>query len=88
MSLPFASDADIHYTMPKDGPSCLPLALPFCWKDQSIDEKMQFYGAMRRLEDPLTRNFVLDFGNDDAWCASDLDTDELKLLFSKPVCLT
>lgn len=54
-------------------------------KFKDIDDKTQFYGAMRRLEDPLTKNFVLDFGNDDAWCASDLDTNELNLLLSKPV---
>lgn len=54
-------------------------------KFKDIDEKTQFYGAMRRLEDPLTKNFVLDFGNDDAWCASDLNTDEFNLLLSKPV---
>ncbi|KAJ5351406.1 hypothetical protein N7452_000380 [Penicillium brevicompactum] len=53
-------------------------------KFKDIDDKTQFYGAMRRLEDPLTKNFVLDFGNDDAWCASDLDTNELNLLLSKP----
>ena len=56
-------------------------------KFKDIDDKAQFYGAMRRLEDPLTKNFVLDFGNDDAWCASDLDTDELQKLLSKPVRL-
>ncbi|KAJ5382585.1 hypothetical protein N7517_000496 [Penicillium concentricum] len=53
-------------------------------KFESIDDKTQFYTAMRRLEDPLTQNFVLDFGNEEAWCASDLGTDELKQLLSKP----
>jgi hypothetical protein len=57
-------------------------------KFKDIDDKRQFFGAMRRLEDPLTQNFVLDFGNDEAWCASDLNTDELKLLLRKPVCFT
>lgn len=57
-------------------------------KFKNIDDKIQFFGAMRRLEDPLTQNFVLDFGNDEAWCASDLNTDEFKLLLSKPVCFT
>ena len=52
---------------------------------KNIDDKTQFYTAMRRLEDPLTQNFVLDFGNEEAWCASDLGTNELKLLLSKPV---
>ncbi len=52
---------------------------------KNIDDKTQFYTAMRRLQDPLTHNFVLDFGNEEAWCASDLGTNELKLLLSKPV---
>ncbi|KAJ5793789.1 hypothetical protein N7457_000388 [Penicillium paradoxum] len=51
---------------------------------KDIDDKTQFYHAMHRLKDPLTQNFVLDFGNEDAWCASDLNTSELKLLLSKP----
>lgn len=44
----------------------------------------------------ITRNYVVrrkmvlscyiwDFGNEEAWCASDLGTNELKLLLSKPV---
>ncbi|KAF4769724.1 hypothetical protein HAV15_011358 [Penicillium sp. str.  len=53
-------------------------------KFKDIDDKTQFYTAMRCLEDPLTQNFVLDFGNEEAWCASDLGTNELKLLLSKP----
>ncbi|KAJ5804676.1 uncharacterized protein N7518_000979 [Penicillium psychrosexuale] len=53
-------------------------------KFKNIDDKTQFYLAMRRLQDPLTRNFVLDFGNEEAWCASDLNTNELKRLLSKP----
>jgi hypothetical protein len=55
-------------------------------KFKDIDDKTQFHTAIRRLQDPLTQNFVLDFGNEDAWCASDLNTDELKLLLRKPVC--
>ncbi|KAK4861932.1 hypothetical protein LT330_003070 [Penicillium expansum] len=53
-------------------------------KFKNIDDKTQFYTAMRRLADPLTQNFVLDFGNEEAWCASDLGTNELELLLSKP----
>lgn len=52
---------------------------------KNVDDKTQFYAAMRRLGDPLTQNFVLDFGNEEAWCASDLGTKELKVLLSKPV---
>lgn len=72
-------------TTPRDYYSGLDNDGSLAEKFKDIDEKIQFYGAMRRLEDPLTKNFVLDFGNDDAWCASDLDTDELRLLLDKPV---
>lgn len=56
-------------------------------KFKDIDDKTQFSYAMRRLQDPLTRNFVLDFGDEDAWCASDLNRNEIELLLSKPVRL-
>lgn len=55
-------------------------------KFKNIDDDVQFQDAVCRLRDPLTRNFVLDFGDDDAWCASNLDTAELELLPTKPVC--
>lgn len=54
-------------------------------KFHDIDDKTHFYNAMRRLEEPCTRNFVLDFGNEDAWYAADLDTEDVKLLLSRPV---
>ncbi|KAJ5577039.1 hypothetical protein N7535_003965 [Penicillium sp. DV-2018c] len=53
-------------------------------KFMDIDDETQFHTAIRRLQDPLTQNFLLDFGNEDAWCASDLTTDEMKLLLRKP----
>lgn len=54
-------------------------------KFHDIDNKTHFYNAMRRLEDPRTRNFVLDFGNEDAWYGANLDTEDIKLLLSRPV---
>jgi len=54
-------------------------------KFNDIDDKSHFKPYMQRLSDPLTTNFVLDFGNEDAFCATDLDEDEFKLLLSKPV---
>lgn len=74
-------------TAPQDYYSSLDDEGPLVEKFKNIDDKTQFYLAMRRLQDPLTQNFVLDFGNDEAWCASDLDTNELKRLLSKPVSL-
>lgn len=72
-------------TAPQDYYSSLDDEGSLVEKFKNIDDKTQFYTAMRCLEDPLTRNFVLDFGNEEAWCASDLGTNELKLLLSKPV---
>lgn len=54
-------------------------------KFHDIDDKTHFGPYMRRLEDPRTWNFVLDFGNEDAWCATDLRTDDIKLLLRKQV---
>ncbi|KAJ5620679.1 hypothetical protein N7510_004663 [Penicillium lagena] len=53
-------------------------------KFHDIDDKTHFYNAMHRLEEPRTRNFVLDFGNEDAWCGADLDTEDVKRLLSRP----
>ncbi|OQE41407.1 hypothetical protein PENCOP_c005G06886 [Penicillium coprophilum] len=71
-------------TVPQDYYSSLDDEGSLVEKFKNIDDKVQFHTAMRRLRDPLTQNFVLDFGNEEAWCASDLGTDELKLLLSKP----
>ncbi|KAJ5687495.1 hypothetical protein N7536_010114 [Penicillium majusculum] len=71
-------------TAPQDYYSSLDDEGSLVEKFKDIDDKTQFYTAMRCLEDPLTQNFVLDFGNEEAWCASDLGTNELKLLLSKP----
>ncbi|KAJ5420886.1 hypothetical protein N7465_003405 [Penicillium sp. CMV-2018d] len=71
-------------TAPQDYYSSLDDEGSLVEKFKNIDDKTQFYTAMRSLEDPLTQNFVLDFGNEEAWSASDLGTNELKLLLSKP----
>ena len=55
-------------------------------KFHDIDDKTHFDHLMSRLHNPLTDNFVLDFGNEDAWCATNLKEDELKRLLSRPVC--
>jgi hypothetical protein len=60
-------------------------AWPLKDKFHDIDDPTHFKPYMKRLSDPLTKNFVLDFGNEDAFCATDLGKDEFKLLLSKPV---
>ncbi|KAJ5082526.1 hypothetical protein N7532_011569 [Penicillium argentinense] len=49
-----------------------------------IDNKANFAQSMKLLESPTTHNFVLDFGNEDAFCATNVETDEIKLLLRRP----
>ncbi|KAJ9389459.1 hypothetical protein DTO063F5_1952 [Paecilomyces variotii] len=53
-------------------------------KFNDIDQAAHFRDYQRRLEDISTENFVLDFGNDDAWCAVNLDTVDFEALLEKP----
>ncbi|KAL4917593.1 hypothetical protein BDW62DRAFT_218084 [Aspergillus aurantiobrunneus] len=57
-------------------------------KFHNIDEASHFRDNLARLRDVQTRNFVLDFGNEDAWCAVDLEREELTALLTsdKPIC--
>ncbi|EAW07677.1 uncharacterized protein ACLA_023920 [Aspergillus clavatus NRRL 1] len=52
-----------------------------------IDNEGHFQTYLRRLQDATTRNFVLDFGNDDAWCAMNLELEDISLLLRHPVSL-
>lgn len=54
-------------------------------KFKDIDDKANFADYMQRLRNPLTRSFVLDFGNEDAYCATDLNTGDFRGLLSEPV---
>lgn len=56
-------------------------------KFNDIDDPTYFRQYMHLLKEPETQNFVLDFGNEDAYCATDLVTDDFKALLSQPVCL-
>ncbi|KAJ5797329.1 uncharacterized protein N7503_006625 [Penicillium pulvis] len=53
-------------------------------KFNDIDDPTYFQQYMRLLKEPDTQNFVLDFGNEDAYCATDLVTDDFKALLSQP----
>lgn len=54
---------------------------------RNIDEANNLKTYLALLKDAQTRNFVLDFGNDDAWCAVNLDQEDLALLLREPVRL-
>lgn len=58
-------------------------------KDQfhDIDDVDTNRSYLHRLQDMSTRNFVLDFGNEDAYCALNLEESDLALLLRRPVCL-
>jgi hypothetical protein len=75
------SPKDYYAALDSDRGSAWPLKDKF----HDIDDKTHFKPYMKRLSDPLTKNFVLDFGNEDAFCATDLETVEFQLLLRKPV---
>lgn len=56
-------------------------------KFNDIDDPSYFRQYMQLLKEPETQNFVLDFGNEDAYCATDLVTEDFKALLSPPVCV-
>ncbi|RAH72805.1 uncharacterized protein BO66DRAFT_317022 [Aspergillus aculeatinus CBS 121060] len=53
-------------------------------KFRDIDDASNLKHYRALLQDPQARNFVLDFGNEDAWCAVNLDQEEVALLLRKP----
>lgn len=55
-------------------------------KFHNIDDVINFKHYMRLLQDVHTRNFVLDFGDEDAWCAVNLREEDFGVLLGKPVC--
>lgn len=56
-----------------------------CDKFRDIDDEANFRTYLHLLEDAHTHNFVLDFGNEDAWCAVDLERDDIASLLCSPV---
>ncbi|KKK24604.1 hypothetical protein P175DRAFT_0432568 [Aspergillus ochraceoroseus IBT 24754] len=58
-------------------------------KFKDIDEEPNFRNCLKLLRDTQTGNFVLDFGNEDAWCAVNLEREDLTTLLShnKPKCI-
>ncbi|KAF4252946.1 hypothetical protein CNMCM8714_006934 [Aspergillus fumigatus] len=54
---------------------------------RDIDEESCFNAYNSRLRDSQTQNFVLDFGNEDAWCAMNLSHEDFSLLLRKPVLI-
>ncbi|KAK7727029.1 hypothetical protein SLS57_003059 [Botryosphaeria dothidea] len=53
-------------------------------KIKNLDDHKEFDRLQANLMLPTSRNFFVDFGDDDAWCAFDLSDDAVKALMSKP----
>jgi len=58
-----------------------------CDKFRDIDDEASFLTYLHLLEDAHTRNFVLDFGNEDAWCAVNLEREDIASLLRSPVSI-
>lgn len=51
----------------------------------NIDDAHNFRQCQQKLLTSTTRNFVLDFGDQDAWCGFDLEKDEFMSLMKDQV---
>ena len=51
----------------------------------NIDDAQNFTHYMGLLRDAETTNFVLDFGDKDAWCATNLEEKDVAKLLARPV---
>jgi hypothetical protein len=72
------SPAQSYYSSFTDRPN---LAQKF----NDIDNADHFENYQRQLLSLDTNNFVLDFGNNDAWCAMNLDRGDLSALMRTTV---
>lgn len=59
----------------------------FADRFKDIDDAANFQHYQKLLLTADTKNFVLDFGDDDAWCAVNLDQDEFGALANETVRL-
>ena len=58
-----------------------------CEKFHDIDEETHFQSCLHQLGSLQTQNFVLDFGNEDAWCGVNLEREDIASLLRSPVCV-
>lgn len=54
-------------------------------KFHDIDDEAYFKEYLCLLQDARTQNFVLDFGDEDAWCATNLEKEDIESLLRTPV---
>lgn len=72
--------AQEYYASFSDHPE---ISRKFC----DIDQEAHFREKLKTLGRAQTRNFVLDFGNEDAWCAVNLEERDLAVLLKEEVWL-
>ncbi|KAL9065662.1 MAG: hypothetical protein Q9157_007401 [Trypethelium eluteriae] len=51
---------------------------------KDLDNKSNLREIEHAVTSPYSRNFFVDFGDDDAWCAFDLDVDTISSILEKP----
>ena len=56
-----------------------------CEKFHDIDDETHFKTYLHLLGNLQTQNFVLDFGNEDAWCGVNLEKDDIASLLRSTV---
>lgn len=51
---------------------------------RNFDDENSFEQFDREIRDPTSRNFVIDFGDDEAWCGFDFESDSITRLLRSP----
>ena len=83
-----SEESSIHDVLPSV-PLCYPSSLnntSLRDKFRDLDDKDQFSACRKHLKNEDAKNFIVDFGTDEAWCAVDLDDSEFSALLGS-VCL-
>lgn len=49
-----------------------------------MDDPLSFRTCQRSVQDPGSRNFIIDFSDDEAWCGCNVDAEHLSILLKTP----
>ncbi len=52
---------------------------------KDFDNVANFRAFERHVASPISQNFMIDFGDEEAWCGFDLDASAIKSLLETPV---
>ena len=53
---------------------------------KNFDDDIHFEQFDHKVRNPNSRNFLIDFGDDEAWCAFDLEANSYTRLLRTNVC--